>query len=110
MIDLTLEGATSTALPAATGVVQSPEPYHMARVTAHLNRAIALANQYKVQMETNALLGSCTVYTDAPGDLGSYTLDVMAISGIDRLQFNGRDAGWVITFTGQYNVNASYWQ
>ena len=107
-IDLTLEGSATLPLPTMTGIVTSPEPYQLARFQAHLIRSQFLPSAYKLQMETSTLLGDCTIRPDT-ATLPPYQISNCSIMGVDRMAFAGRDAGWVISFTGAYYINSSLW-
>lgn len=110
-IDLTLEGQATTVYPSMTGTVNSPEPYMLVRFMAHLIKSQALSDAYKTQMETNTLLGDCTIRPDVPlaEGLSPYYINNCSITGVDRLTFAGRDAGWTISFVGNYQTNSSLW-
>jgi hypothetical protein len=110
-IDMTPEGNATTIFPTLTGTVTSPEPYLMVRFMAHLIKSQPLSNTFKLQMEQSTLLGDCTIWPDVPvGEgLGPYQIGNTAITSVDRLSFAGRDAGWVISFTGYYQINSALW-
>ena len=110
-IDATPEGNATTIFPTMTGTTNSPEPYMMFRYMAHLNKAQPLSQAFKTQMETSTLLGDCTIWPDVPvGEgIGPYQIGNTALTGIDRLTFAGRDAGWVVSFTGYYQTNSALW-
>lgn len=107
-IDWAPEGQATTMLPTLTGLVTSPEPYQMVRVTCHLIRSQSFADTWKQQQESSTLLGDCTVRPDSP-TLSPYTLNNTAILGVDRMGFGGRDAGYVVTLSGFYSLNSSLW-
>lgn len=111
-IDMTPEGPITTMLPTMTGLVTSPEPYQMMRLVIHLVRAQALASAFKDKWESNALIGSGTVRPDVAqiGQLLSpFNIGNVAITGLNTLNFSGRDAGFVVTCTGAYNINQNLW-
>lgn len=107
MVGLDFEGDIVTYINTSTGTVTSPEPYQKITLTIHLLKTQSLANQYKAQLEANALLGDITVYPDVvPGSgLTTYSLSNCAIQRVNPLKFDGMDAGWVVVIGGQYFVN-----
>ena len=107
-IDLAFEGEATVLLPSMTGLVTSPEPYQKTRVMIHLNKAQALAEQYKIQLETNTLMGALTIYTDSP-TISVYNLINCALTGIASFTIAGRDAGYVMSVQGAYNINSALW-
>jgi len=109
-IDMTLEGVMTTMLPAMTGFVTSPEPWMPLRMVVHLVRSQALASSYKKQWEQSTLIGSGTVRPDVPtSNLPPFLVDNVAITNLNTLNFSGREAGFVVTFMGQYQINAALW-
>ena len=105
-ISLSLEGEAAANIGTMTGTVQSPEPYMMVSLTINLLKTQSLSDQYKSQMELNALLGGVTVRPDAT-TLGVYYLQNMAIESVRELNFAGQDAGYVVTCKGYYSINSS---
>lgn len=103
---LALEGATTQPLPTLTGVVQSPEPYQMARVTIHLLKSQNLANVYKAQIESNSVIGDTTVRTDAP-TFAPYNLVNCSLSGTEQMALDGTQPEYTITVSGIYYINSS---
>jgi hypothetical protein len=109
-IDITPEGPITTMLPTMTGLVTSPEPYQMIRIVIHLVRAQALAGSYKIQWERSALIGSGTVRPDVSASvLSPFIVSNVAITGLNTLNFSGREVQFVVTCTGAYNINADLW-
>lgn len=106
MLNLSLEGATTAPLPTATGIVQSPEPYQMGRVTVHLLKTQNLANVYKAQIESNAVIGDVTCRTDS-AIFNPYNLVNCAISGTDAMALDGTTPEYTVTVTGIYYINAN---
>jgi hypothetical protein len=107
-IDFTLEGQATAVLPTMTGVVTSPEPYQMARLTLHLLKSQAFANLWKQQQELSTLLGDCTVRPDA-STIDPFQVGNCSIIGVDRMNFGGREAGFIVNIAGSYNLNSSLW-
>jgi hypothetical protein len=109
-IDMTPEGPMTTMLPTMTGLVTSPEPFQQMRMVIHINRAMALAAAYKLQWEQSTLIGSGTIRPDVlSAVLPPFYVGNVAITGLNTLSFSGRDAGFVVTCTGVYNINAALW-
>lgn len=107
-IDFTPSGPFTTNLPSLTSVVPSPEPYVPVEVMIHIIRTSPLAAAFKVQMEASTFLGGCTLRSDAI-TLGAYTLVNMSITKLERMMFNGKDAGHVVTVAGSYPINQNLW-
>ena len=109
-IDMTLEGTMTTMLPTMTGVVTSPEPWMMMRMVIHLIRAQSLAAAYKEQWELSSLIGEGTVRPDVISSvLPPFQVGNVAITNLNTLNYSGRDAGFVITLMGSYNINSALW-
>lgn len=110
-IRLALEGTATTYIGTMTGAVTSPEPYQMVTIGVHLLKPQFLANQYKRRMETNSLMGQCTIRPDVQGKngIGVYQIENCAIQNVAELDFGGKDAGFRITIGGYYNINSSLW-
>ena len=109
-IDMTPEGTMVTMLPAMTGMVTSPEPFVQMRLVIHLIRAQSLAAQYKNQWEFNSLLGSGTIRPDVIASVHPpYIISNAVITNINTLNFSGREAGFVVTCAGTYQINSSLW-
>jgi hypothetical protein len=109
-IDVTPEGVMTTMLPTMTGFVTSPEPWMPFRMVVHLVRSQSLASGYKTQWEQSTLMGSGTVRPDVPSSvLPPFLIDNMAITNLNTLNFSGREAGFVVTFMGQYQINSTLW-
>jgi len=110
-IRLAPEGVVTLAIPAMSGVVQSPEPYQLVRVTLSLLKSQGLADLYKAQMELNTLLGQCTVRPDVAENagLGPFQFDNCAIDTIGELQFSGENAAYPVVLNATYYVNSQLW-
>lgn len=105
-IGLTLEGESTTIIPTMTGIVTSPEPFHLVTLMLHLLKTQSLADQYKVQQETNVLLGNCTVRPDSI-KLSPYLLYNCSIVAVGDLVFNGTNAGYGVTCKGYWVINST---
>jgi hypothetical protein len=109
-IDMTMEGVMTTMLPALTGFVTSGEPWMPIRLVVHLIRSQSLAAAYKTQWEQNTSMGSGTIRPDVPSStLPPFIIDNAAITNVNTLNFSGREAGIVVTFMGQYQINQALW-
>lgn len=104
-IKLSLQGQATKYLETMTGAVTSQEPYQLIEAEVNLNKAQALANLYKLQMETNALLGDCTVRSDSVA-LSVYQLSNCSIQGVRPLDFSGEHAEYVVLIGGYYQINS----
>jgi hypothetical protein len=74
----------------------------------HLLKSQALSNAYKQQMESSVLMGPCTIRPDSP-TIDPYLIDNCAITGLNQLNFSGRDGGFTITIMGAYYLNSNLW-
>jgi len=105
-IRLAFQGEANTQIPTMTGVVQSPEIYVIADLTLHLLKSQQLSDLYKQQMETNVLIGDCTVRPDTT-PLSPYQIINCSIRTVRELNFSGEDAGFAVSIGGYYLVNSS---
>jgi hypothetical protein len=104
-INLRLEGAASSQHGTMTGIVQSPEPYMPVSVVIALLKTQLLSDSYKVQMETNSVLGPGTVFPDVSNGVSQYSLQNMAIMSVGELLFNGTTPIFAVTCRGYYTTN-----
>ena len=105
-IRLTLVGKSTIYIPTMTGAVTSGEPYQMAAVEIHLLKTQSLANAYETQKQLLATIGTFNVIPDT-SVLTTYTIVNGAISELRQLNFDGTDAGYVVTLEGYYLINNS---
>lgn len=105
-INVAFDGNTTNYIRTATGAVTSPEPYQMVTITINLLRSQVLAELYKQRVQTNALLGDIVVNTDSSVHT-PYQYTNCAIMSVRDLTINGRDAGYVVSIGGIYNINAN---
>ena len=108
-ISIAFEGDAGILLPTLTGGVTSPEPYQMANVVIHMLKSQSLANIYKTQFETNAVLGPGTVWPDVNTGLSQFNLHNMSIQSVGDLLLNGTTPIFGVTARGFYIVNNSIW-
>ena len=105
-IRLVLQGESVLYMPTMTGAVTSQEPYMMIECTLNLLKSQPLANLYKQQMETNALLADGTIRPDAV-PLSPYQVTNASIKSIRELDFSGEHAVFAVTIGGYYLINSS---
>lgn len=108
MVRLALEGEATRHLPVATGAVTSPQVYMMGMLTINLVKSQALAQAYKVQWETNSVLGSIVVRPDTTV-LQPFDMTQVGIVDVREMSFNGEEADIFVTLRGQYPINSSLW-
>jgi hypothetical protein len=107
-ISIAFEGDAAQKLGTLTGAVDSPEPYVMATVELHLLRTQALADAYKLAIETNTSVGSINVIGDAD-TLSDYQIEQCVILGVQGLDFNGNSPNFTVRLKGVYYVNGAIW-
>lgn len=96
---------SAKSIPTQVNHVISEEPYSLASFAFHVVRTLPLANAWKTQWETSALLGNMIVRPDTSviSDFQIYNAMLKNISGLD---FSGESGELVINITGIYNVNS----
>jgi hypothetical protein len=107
-IDVTFEGEMTANIPSLTGTVTSPEPYQMVRMTIHLLKSQPFADLWKRQLEQRTVLGPCTCRLDS-NQLSPYSINNTSAKGVDRLDSSGKQAAYVVSLSGTYNINAALW-
>jgi len=80
----------------------------MVNVTVNLLKTQQLADLFKKQMESDSILGDCTIRPDA-STLSPYNILNTAIETVPDQSYAGDDAGYAITLSGYYNVNNQLW-
>lgn len=105
-MSIAFEGETVQSLRQMTGVVQSPEPFQMGVITAHVLKTNGLAALYEAQKTSNAIIGDVTAIPDTVA-MAPYQLVNCAIANAVPTTFNGTDAGYIVTIRGTYYVNQS---
>lgn len=106
MARLTLEGEMTRHLPVALGAVMSPQFYMMATLAVDINKALNIATLYKLQWESNTMLGAVTVRTDS-STLPAFDLTQVGIVNGDGMDFNGDKPDITVMLRGQYPINSS---
>ncbi len=104
MITITPQGDVTHAIPSATGLVTSPEPYQIVEFSAHVLRTNGLGERFKKRIEKLSTLGDCVIRSDASG-FSDYNITNASIKSVDPIKMNGEEAGVVIHFQGAYQVN-----
>lgn len=107
-IRLAFEGDATLFINTLTGAVTSPEPYLLATLTINMLKTQALANAWKAQMETSALLGDLTIRPDAT-QLNPYQLTNCSMQSMKELNFSGKDATYGVMVKGYYIINNTLW-
>ena len=108
MVRINFDGAITTFIQTATGVVVSPEPYQIVTITVNLSKAQGLAQLYENFYANNSYLGDCVVRPDAT-PLSPFTFQNCAIENVEALQFNGETTNYNITIRGYRPINNSLW-
>ena len=104
-ITLAFEGEASAYIPTMTGAVPSPNPFQVATCMMRLLKTQALSNLWKLQIETDSLIGDIVITTDA-APLNNYTLVNCTIKNVNELTFAGKDPSFVVTVQGTYYINS----
>jgi hypothetical protein len=107
-ITIAPEGDATTVLPTMTGVVTSPEPYLIVRVTINVLKTNGLAAAYKSQWEATSVIGDIVVTPDTSA-IPTITVNNSSIVTIGELNIAGEEPGWQIVLTGYYNINNNLW-
>lgn len=107
-ISFSFEGAAVDYLPTMTGAVASPAPYLIVTGTINLVRSQALANAFKLQWESNPVLGDGVFLADS-SSVSAFYFNQLAITGIHELDTTGKNPSWVITVTGYYPIASDLW-
>ena len=105
-LSLNFGGDATTYVDTMTGAVSSPEPYLKATITAHINKALFLAQSYKAQMELMSYLGGCTVRPDV-NSMQPWRFYDCSIQGVDGLDFSGAEADYPVRIGGYYYINSA---
>lgn len=102
------QGQATAVLQGLTGVVPSPEPYMVVRVTIHLLKSIALADAWLTQVEQDTMIGDATFRFDSPV-MNPRSLSNCSIVSINEVSGSGMDPGLVITIEGGWSINSQMW-
>ena len=102
-------GAPATdQIPTMTGVVNSPAPYRPVAITIHLLKSQGLSQGWKAQEELSTILGPITFRQDV-ANAAPWLFDNCALAGLQSINVNGMDAGYVIAINGVWYINSSLW-
>ena len=107
-VRLAFDGNNVLYIPCMVGAVTSDEPYLLCTITAHLNKAGALANQFEQQRLLESVIGDITVRPDTSA-LFPYQITNAAIEQVRELGFAGDDADYAVTLRGVYYINNNLW-
>lgn len=105
-IRFTTEGETAQSLRQMTGVVQSPEPYQMGVIEAHILKTNGLGQLWELQKRTNVLIGDVMAVTDTAA-LAPYPVSNCSIAQAVPSVFNGTDAGYLVVVRGTFYINSA---
>jgi hypothetical protein len=108
-ITVSFNGDVTTSHGVMVGIVQSPQPYVEAVITATILKTQVLAAAWKLAVETSGDLGEITVFTDAPDTLPFYTFDQASITRHGDIATNGGEPGFQIVITARYVINSDNW-
>lgn len=108
MFRLTFEGDSTVYIDTATGAVTSQEPYLKASVRMPLLRTQALADAYKQKMESDSQMGEGTLRPDSR-TMSPWQLVNCSIMNVEPLDINGKQAAYVVSIKGYYNINSGLW-
>lgn len=100
------DGQAVAQLPAATGIVNSPEPYMMVTITVALLKTQSLAARWENALRTNAILGEITVRPDVTEGIGAFDVSNASLETVGELAFDGSSADYGITIRGTYPINS----
>jgi len=107
-VSIAFDGEIANAIPTATGIVTSPEPYVMATITVGILRTQPLAAAWKLQAETLASIGNVSVFPDTAA-YPEYDLVNCVIQHIEPAAFDGVDPVVRVVIRGAYYVNNALW-
>ena len=105
---LEYEGDWTGQIGTGTGVVSSPEPYIMVRVTANLLRTQSLSANWIAQGQNSTYVGQVNVHADTSVFPVSSMTDTSIVS-VDPGAFDGTDPVVRLVLRGTLPINASLW-
>lgn len=109
-LSIAFKGPATTRLPTMTGGVNSPEVYREVTITAHCVKSQAMAAAWKLQEETNTLLGDgLTFRSDASPTLPPFQFDNCSLDGVQGVTANGMDPDYVVVLGGFWYINSDLW-
>jgi hypothetical protein len=105
---LEFEGDWTGQIGTGTGIVSSPEPYIMARVTVNLLRTQALAANWVAQGQQATYIGQVNVHSDT-STFPITTMTDTSIFQLDPGAMDGTDPVVRMILRGSYPINAALW-
>jgi hypothetical protein len=108
MAQVSFAGDSIHQIPTAVGVVNSPEPYLMAKISISLLRSQPLAATWLAQFQAQCIIGPVTIYSDSSAFPSVTTLNT-AIENVDPGAYDGGDPTFRVTLSGQYYINSAMW-
>jgi hypothetical protein len=105
---LEFEGDWTGQVGTGTGIVTSPEPYIMARVTANLLRTQALSASWVAQGQQATFIGQVNVHSDTSVFPVASITDA-SIFTLDPGAFDGTDPVVRLVLRGSFPINAALW-
>jgi hypothetical protein len=102
------EGDWTGQIGTGTGVVNSPEPYIMVRVTANLLRTQALSGNWIAQGQNTTYIGQVNVHSDT-STFPIITMTDTSIFSIDPGAMDGTDPVVRLVLRGAMAINSSLW-
>lgn len=105
-ININPEGDIVDNIGTMTGTITSPAPYQMITVEIELLKTQAFADQFKQQLESDAVIGNFTVRPDA-STLSNYQVFNGSIYMASPGRINGKSAAFVVGLRGYYLVNST---
>ncbi len=107
-ISVSMENDAVDQIPSATGLVNSPEVFQKASITASLLRSQAASGLWLAQQQLQSIIGSMSVWSDS-AVFPPYVFSNCSIVMIEPGAFDGSDPAVKVTIKGVYYINASLW-
>lgn len=104
----TFEETPVVQIGTATGIVNSPEPYVMGRITVSLLRTQGLAAAWLTQWQTQAIIGTVSGYPDSTV-FPAITISNASITEFDPGVMDGNDPIVRLTLRGVAYPNSTLW-
>ena len=104
MITITFQGEIVHAIPTATGLVTSPEPYQIVEFSADVLRSIGIGDLFKKRIEKLGTMGDAVIRSDA-STMSDYNFFNTSIKSVDPVKQDGSTATQTIHFQGYYPIN-----
>lgn len=107
-ISMRPEGPATEMLDAMVGRIGSQVPYMPVTLTAGILKTVGLAASYQNRFKTDTSLDEIVLTPDSTV-MGNFTLLNCYLLGFNEMQFNGGQAGYLITIGGYLVVNDNMW-